>query len=353
MTLPLPPPRQIPVVPRPCGGELSGSYLARVAQANRTDLRTFAGLLGRLQAEFPAPGADAGFTVFTLNDAAFARLLAYTGHQAGNLILAVPSLAPKTFSAPGEPPAVRAAALRAATVDCPGCRLRRGGASLDTRLFPHKTACLRHGYWLYGQTAGQRPDPPAWSAVAAAQKRLERLVCERGAAAAMHAYRIAGGYLGDTWRTGFHPWWYAEVVGRWHDRARPGVPPAAATTAQLPDWAAHPECTALAVVFASPYWARRAVPSVSRRHRVFYQRLLTGLGVGDGRPARTVQDFAPLPGDIQEQARWGRLLCDPEWGAPPPAGAIPRQVPFIDITADYENSLRRGLPGLLSRHAAW
>jgi hypothetical protein len=353
MTLPLPPPRQIPVVPRPRGGELSGSYLARVAQANRTDLRTFAGLLGRLQAEFPAPGADAGFTVFTLNDAAFARLLAYTGHQAGNLIRAVPSLAPRTFSAPGEPPAVRAAALRAATVDCPGCRLRRGGASLDTRLFPHKTACLRHGYWLYGQTAGQRPDPPAWPAVAAAQKRLERLVCERGAAAAMHAYRIAGGYLGDTWRTGFHPWWYAEVVGRWHDRARPGVPPAAATTAQLPDWAAHPECTALAVVFASPYWARRAVPSVSRRHRVFYQRLLTGLGVGDGRQARTVQDFAPLPGDIQEQARWGRLLCDPEWGAPPPAGAIPRQIPFIDITADYENSLRRGLPGLLSRHAAW
>jgi hypothetical protein len=143
------------------------------------------------------------------------------------------------------------------------------------------------------------------------------------------------------------------VVGRWHDRARPGIPPAAATTAQLPDWAAHPECTALAVVFASPYWALRAVPSATRRHRVFYHRLLTGLGVADGRQTRTVQDFAPLPGDIQEQARWGRLLCDLDWGEPPPAGAIPRHVPFIDMTTDYEKSLSRGLLGSLSRSAAW
>jgi len=52
---------------------------------------------------------------------------------------------------------------------------------------------------------------------------------------------------------------------------------------------------------------------------VFYQRLLTELGIDGGQPLRTVQDFAPLPGDIQEQARWERLLSDPEWGSPLPA----------------------------------
>ena len=339
MNAPLPPARRIPVVPRPRRGELSGSYLARIAQANRTSLRAFAGLLGRVSAALPAPGADLGFTVLTLNDAAFARLLAYTGHQASTLIRAVPSLAPQTFPAPG----VRVSSLRAATVDCPGCRLRRGGACLDTRIFPHHTACLLHGCWLYGPSA-QPIDPLALPAVAAAQERLRRLALRRGPDAAMRAYRIAGSYLGDAWRSGFHPWWYASVVGRWHQRAWPGIPPGAASTAQVPGWATHPECTALAAVFASPYWARLAVPAADRRHRAFYLRLLAELGIGDAQPVRTVQDFAPLPGDIQEQARWGRLLCDPEWGAPPPVGAVARKVPFIDITGDYELSISRVLP---------
>jgi hypothetical protein len=54
MSLPLPPPWQVPVVPRPRHGELSASYLARVALANRTQWRTFAGLLGRLPSGLPS-----------------------------------------------------------------------------------------------------------------------------------------------------------------------------------------------------------------------------------------------------------------------------------------------------------
>jgi hypothetical protein len=40
------------------------------------------------------------FTILTLNDAAFARLLAYTGHDGDRLIQAIPSLAPAVFTVP-------------------------------------------------------------------------------------------------------------------------------------------------------------------------------------------------------------------------------------------------------------
>jgi hypothetical protein len=45
------------------------------------------------------------------------------------------------------------------------------------------------------------------------------------------------------------------------------------------------------------------------------------------------------PRDIQEQARWGRLLNDPDWGAPPPATASAKVIPCINITDDYERSI--------------
>lgn len=54
-----------------------------------------------------------------------------------------------------------------------------------------------------------------------------------------------------------------------------------------------------------------------------------------------MRNFDPLPGDIQEQARWGRTLSDPDWGALPPATAVPKTVPYVDITDDYERSIRR------------
>lgn len=105
----------------------------------------------------------------------------------------------------------------------------------------------------------------------------------------------------------------------------------------------HPECTALTAVFASPYWASLAVPARNRRHRIFYQRLLTELAIDNRTRPRTMRIFDPLPGDIQEQARWGRILSDPEWGAPPPALVVSKKIPFIDISDDYERSVWRFL----------
>jgi TniQ len=333
MSQPLPPPRQVPVIPRPRHGELSASYLARVALANRTQWRIFAGLLGRLPSGLPGNPSHLTFTIVTLNEAAFARLLAYTGHDADRLIRAVPSLAPATFARPGEPPALRVATLREQMLDCPPCLLRRGGAFIDTRLFPLRMACLRHGYWLYRDGAGSRLPPVIVPEIARAQKRLVRLATRYGEDAAVRAYDLARYYLREEWRNGGSPFWESALADRWYQRAEAA---ASTRTSWLPSWAVHPECAALAAVFASPYWAERAVPVPDRRHRLFYQHMLTVLGVDDWtRRTASIRGFGSLPDDIREQAGWGRILSDPEWGTLPPPGT-PRKIPFIDITNAYD-----------------
>ena len=341
MTLVLPLPRRIPVVPRPRQGELSGSYLARVARANRTDLRSFLSLLGSLPSALGGESPDLETMMLTLNEAAFTRLLAYTGLDGEQIVRAIPSLAPRATSLPGEPPAIRLSFVKTSATDCPGCRQRRDGAHADTRLLSHKTACLRHGYWLFGEGRGQRLDLIALPSVAAAQRRLDRTASRRGPHATMRAYEIASGYLQRSWRVDHHPLWYPQLVDRWQQRVHAVGAFTAQTTWQLPAWAVHPECTALTAVFASPYWATLAVPAPDRRHRLFYQRLLAELAVDKGTQLRTMRIFDPLPGDIQEQARWGRILSDPDWGAPLPPMAISKKIPFIDISDDYERSVWR------------
>lgn len=330
----LPAPRKVPVVPRPRHGELSASYLARIARANRTEFRSFASLLGRLPGGLPSNPGHLTFTILTLNDAAFARLLAYTGHDADRLIRAVPSLAPATS---GEPPALRVASLREQALDCPQCLLRREGAFLDTRLFPLKMACVPHGYWLYRDGAGTRLPATIVPEISRAQRRLARAAARHGTDAAVRAYDIARRYLWEDWRTGGgRPVWYDALGERWYDRADTA---ASSQSSALPWWAVHPECAALAVMFASPFWAELAVPAADRRHRLFYQHMLAVLGIdNDWRTRRTasIRRFGALPEDIREQASWGRLLSDPQWGSPLPSHGTPRKIPFIDITDDYE-----------------
>ena len=74
------------------------------------------------------------------------RLLAYTGLDGELLVRAVPSLAPRAISPPGEPPAIRLSFVKTLATDCPGCRQRRDGTHADTRLLSHNTGCLRHRY---------------------------------------------------------------------------------------------------------------------------------------------------------------------------------------------------------------
>lgn len=98
----------------------------------------------------------------------------------------------------------------------------------------------------------------------------------------------------------------------------------------------HPECAALAAVLASPYWAERAVPTLDKQHKLFYQHILTVLGLDDERtrPGLSMTDFGPLADEIHDQARWGRILTNEDYGAPYPDGVGPRRIPYIDITDD-------------------
>ena len=151
----LPSPRKIPVIPRPRHGELSGSYLARVARANRTDLRSFLSLLGSIPSALASKNPDLAAMVLTLNEAAFIRLLAYTGLDGDQLVRAIPSLAPRAVSPPGEPPAIRLSFVKTLAADCPGCRLRWRSAC------SHNLATARLGSTPGVHRAGGRLREPA------------------------------------------------------------------------------------------------------------------------------------------------------------------------------------------------
>jgi hypothetical protein len=173
--------------------------------------------------------------------------------------------------------------------------------------------------------------------IASAQKRLARIAARHGTHAATRAYGIAHSYLREDMRTAGSPIWHSPLTERWYQRAEAAASP---MTSRLPSWAVHLECAALGGVFASPYWAELAVPVPDRRHRLFYQHVLTVLGLDDDWRRRTpsIRSFGILQKDIREQANWGRILSDPEWGWPLPRSGIPRKIPFIDITDDYQCS---------------
>ena len=100
--------------------------------------------------------------------------------------------------------------------------------------------------------------------------------CRKGASSSLlsrGAYELGRQYFQDEWSVGVQSHWYTRLGERWYQRSE--AAPSAQRTSWLPSWALHPECAALAAIFASPYWADLAVPAPDRRHRRFCQHLLT------------------------------------------------------------------------------
>lgn len=276
----------------------------------------------------------------TPNQAAMQRLLALTGFSPDRLIRAIPSLQPLAPDQSSTTPRIHHQLIDTRIVDCPQCQLRRHGAYLDPRLRIHVMACLRHHYWLH--VPGDVAEPLDFNRlpdVARAYRRFCQLVARHGATTATRTYQIAINYLVDEWRAGPRPvrWWHNHLIERWQerlDRAATRPPPGALA---FPSWATLPEGVALADLFADPHWASMSVPHQDRRHRAFYERLITQLHLptnsvdGIRLPLTTIRIFKPLPQDIQEQARWDRKINDPTWGDLSP-DRTPIRVPFADLT---------------------
>jgi hypothetical protein len=160
-------------------------------------------------------------------------------------------------------------------------------------------ACLRHGYWLHREGASDRLNPAILPAIARAQRRLQRATRRSSTNTAARAYGIARTSLCDLSRPTTSPAWRHEM-------------------------------------FERPYWAERAVPTLDKQHKLFYQHILTVLGLDDERISRTLsmRHFGSLADDIHDQAKWSRLLTDEGFGAPYPVGVGPRRIPYVDITDD-------------------
>ena len=286
MTPVLPPPRKVPVVPRPRHGELSGSYLARVARANRTDLRSFLSLLGSLPSALPSESPDLAVMVLTLNEAAFARLLAYTGLDGEQLIRAYPVASPQ-----GDLPARRVSRHPPLVREDAGSGLPWVPPAPRRRPRRHPLALTQDGVpapRLLAARAGRRaaPEPgrdPGGRRRAAAPRpdrvtpRARRPRCAPTRSPAATCSTPGGS-------TPIRRW-YPDLLERWQQRIRtagaisrpvpPGSFPAGRSTRNAPRL--RPSSPAR----TGPLWRS---PSPDRRHRLFYQRLLTELAVDEQLP---------------------------------------------------------------------
>lgn len=335
--------RELPIKVRPSGDELSGSYIARLARANRTTPWTLLQIIGRTPSDRREPHPEE--CTIILNNAAFDRLLGLTRLTAYRLIRAIPSFESRNPGMAGAEPAVLVKSVTTPVSDCPECRMLRSPIRIDMRLHPDRLACLRHSRWLYATPGSSGLDIDRLPDVAAAFKRFQQLIKRHGKDSTLNAFKTANYLLRDGWRQERHATWHPHLIQRWKQRMK-DAGFAIDGTITGPPWALFPEATALTATFINPYWAALSVPQPDRRHRAFYEQLVSALRLPTGHaqhgirlPLRTMRTFDPLPEMIQEQARWGRLSNDPHWNEPGAAEGSPATVPFIDITDEYEQSV--------------
>lgn len=186
-------PQLLPVQVRPRHRERTGSFLIRLAEANRCPAWSFLWLLGAVrggQRVELTPRASV-----TLNGAALSRLAVYLGRPVDQITRALPTL-PDTDQ-PGEPTVRIRRPDRTFLRSCPGCELRAGGVSLLPDLNPLNLTCRRHRQWLVADediTLEQAPE------VLAAVTRLHRLRQRQGDQIVGGLYRQVHRYLTDDWR---------------------------------------------------------------------------------------------------------------------------------------------------------
>lgn len=259
------PARPLPIPRRPVHQETIGSYLNRLALANRVSISTLAAYL----APYRRPPTAIQDDTRPWTPATPQRLAVIAGQPLTSLIRALPGMG--RLRSPDAPPGQPAGLLRA----CQHCMAARGIIALVVlHREDHQHLCVRHARWL---RAGAEIDLTGLPEVVHAQQRHARLRRRRDPARIRRAFATAYEIVLAWYDHGQH----VELYERWRARLRIIDGDAAA---QVPgSWEAsvqaitYPETVALASLLASPHWRQHAssVPTA------FYQEAGRRLGIAD------------------------------------------------------------------------
>jgi hypothetical protein len=209
-------PQQLPIRLRPRHRERTGSYLTRLADANRCPPWSFLRLLGKVLVGERSQLTPMAWV--TLNDPALARLARYVGKPTHDLTRALPSI---LIADTWDEPAVRIRSLgRTFLRSCPQCEQRTGGTPMMPSQNPLDLACAHHQRWLVSDediVLNQAPE------IMAAVSRLRRTRRRRGDDVTRVHYQLVYEYLTNDWR-GIR--WHRALTQRWTDRQQRMFPAA-------------------------------------------------------------------------------------------------------------------------------
>jgi hypothetical protein len=242
----------LPISLAPFGQETLGSYLCRLAIANKRPVRTLGLLLGPVPRNFSPIDDDADWWSPEAPD----RLADLTGRTTTQLARAIPAIVEALT-----PAAARRAPYLLNRL-CRLCAARRGaGATLViTRTPIHQHLCIRHRRWTRASSdiaVDNLPD------LFRQQRRLQRLVREHDPHTVRHHLDLAERIIRG-WATS--EWWSGPLQAVWENRLDPIHRPENLSPDERRQVAAFPEKVLLATLMLKP-------PISTSAPRLLYQAM--------------------------------------------------------------------------------
>ncbi|MGP4105143.1 TniQ family protein [Nonomuraea sp. KM90] len=240
-------PRLLPVPLAPLPNELIGSYLNRLADANRLPIRRIDALIATGRHHSRDKDDLTGWTLSSIE-----RLAALTGRNSPALIHALPSLAALAQPNPLPTPPASLTPTAWKTKVCQLCAASRGVHGLAVqRTYPHQRICLQHQRWLGGR---QLPISPRFHELIRANIRHRRLL--RG-----HRDPLQPSALHDEARTMTSRWFSnnngpLELQRTWDDRLQmlnPDTESDPHDDRNLIEMVTYPETVVLTTLLSKPH----------------------------------------------------------------------------------------------------
>lgn len=239
----LEPLRQLPFTPRPFPRETIGSFVTRLASANRIRMRHMLQLTAiRIREQWTFTLAADHWTGWSPSTPH--RIAALAGRDTGSLAAAFPAVA-AFLADPDRPPpsAAQDSKLQRACRQCAAARNITSLVIVQAR--PRDYLCVRHHLWLRGlPEIDLRPLPQVTEAQLRHDRKVRKVPASDVAAAHQQARDVIEGWLTLSW----HP----ELTARWQQRLRMiGADDARYPSTWL-DVVTHPELLAVARLLLGP-----------------------------------------------------------------------------------------------------